>query len=102
MPVTLGSATQQPGRRAGESPQRLPRHCSRSAPNLARPARLRAFAHTLREEGAMRGLKVPLSPNEEVTLRRIAIGSPTVLSVADVARFKQLELIEIGVGATWT
>lgn len=50
----------------------------------------------------MRGLKVPLSPNEEVTLRRIAIGSPTVLSVADVARLEQLELIEIGVGATWT
>lgn len=50
----------------------------------------------------MRGLKVPLSTNEEITLQRIAIGSPSALPVTDVARLEQLGLIEPGIGATWT
>lgn len=49
----------------------------------------------------MRGLKAPLSANEEITLRRIAIGSSSPLSAADVVRLHQLELVEPGVGSAW-
>lgn len=49
-----------------------------------------------------RGLLVPLSPNEEITLRRIAIGSSSALLEAAVARLKKLELIEGGIDNVWT
>ena len=43
-----------------------------------------------------RGLKTPLSPHEEVTLRRIALGiaNPADLPAKDVERLKALWLIE--------
>jgi hypothetical protein len=43
-----------------------------------------------------RGRLTPLSPNEEVTLRRIALGiaKPAELSKSDVKRLKALALIE--------
>jgi len=43
-----------------------------------------------------RGLLAPLSPHEEVTLRRVALGiaSPTDLPTRDVERLKSLVLIE--------
>jgi hypothetical protein len=44
----------------------------------------------------MRGLKVPLSLTEEITLRRIAVGPSSDLPATDVARLRQLELIEPG------
>lgn len=44
-----------------------------------------------------RGLLAPLSPNEELTLRRVASGSFDVdeLAQRDVGRLQQLGLIEI-------
>jgi hypothetical protein len=44
-----------------------------------------------------RGLKAPLSPHEEVTLRRIALGiaNPADLSVKDIERLGSLLLIEV-------
>jgi hypothetical protein len=43
-----------------------------------------------------RGLLAPLSPNEEVTLRRVALGvaKPARLSERDLERLKALSLIE--------
>jgi hypothetical protein len=43
-----------------------------------------------------RGLLAPLSPHEEVTLRRVALGiaNPTDLPTRDVERLKSLFLIE--------
>ena len=43
-----------------------------------------------------RGLLAPLSPDEEVTLRRVALGiaNPVDLPVRDVGRLKSLLLIE--------
>ena len=48
----------------------------------------------------MRGLPAPLSSNEEVTLRRVAMG-PTAqnkLAAAHLKRLEQLKLIEAGRG----
>lgn len=42
----------------------------------------------------MRGMLAPLSPNEETTLRRIAIGTEGELDPGHVRRLVQLELIE--------
>ena len=43
-----------------------------------------------------RGLRAPLSPNEELTLRRVALGIALAkdLPVADVLRLRNLALIE--------
>ena len=43
-----------------------------------------------------RGLKTPLSPHEEVSLRRVALGisQPADLPVRDIRRLKALSLIE--------
>jgi hypothetical protein len=43
-----------------------------------------------------RGLKTPLSPHEEVSLRRVALGisQPADLPVRDITRLKALSLIE--------
>lgn len=47
------------------------------------------------ERGAtMRGLLAPLSSNEEVTLRRVAIGSTYKLPAQHLKRLEQLKLIE--------
>jgi hypothetical protein len=45
-----------------------------------------------------RGLRAPLSPNEELTLRRVALGIAFAkdLPAADVQRLRNLELIEDG------
>ena len=43
-----------------------------------------------------RGLRAPLSPNEEITLRRVALGIALAkdLSASDVLRLRNLLLIE--------
>ena len=43
-----------------------------------------------------RGLKTPLSPHEEVSLQRVALGisQPADLPVRDITRLKALSLIE--------
>lgn len=43
-----------------------------------------------------RGLDAPLSPNEEVTLRRVALGGSPLAELAprDVTRLKTLSLVE--------
>jgi hypothetical protein len=48
----------------------------------------------------MRGMLAPLSPNEETTLRRVAIGTEGELDPIHVRRLLQLELIEWD-GWTW-
>jgi hypothetical protein len=48
----------------------------------------------------MRGMLAPLSPNEETTLRRIAIGTEGELDPVHVRRLLKLELIE-WTGWTW-
>ena len=48
----------------------------------------------------MRGMLVPLSPNEESTLRRISFGTEGELDAGHVRRLRQLELIEWK-GWTW-
>jgi hypothetical protein len=49
-----------------------------------------------------RGLLAPLSPNEEITLRRIALGSASALPEAAIVRLRKLELIEGGADNVWT
>ena len=50
----------------------------------------------------VRGLKAPLSPNEEVTLRRIALGIATakLLPARDVAYLARLGLVDESEGLT--
>jgi hypothetical protein len=48
----------------------------------------------------MRGLRAPLSPNEEGTLRRIALGSGQPPPLGHLRRLQQLELVEWA-GGTW-
>ena len=42
----------------------------------------------------MRGLRAPLSPHEEITLRRIALATAGGLSRAHLGRLQQLGLVE--------
>jgi hypothetical protein len=51
---------------------------------------------SLRRQATDRGLKTPLSPHEEVSLRRVALGisQPADLPVRDITRLKALSLIE--------
>jgi predicted transcriptional regulator len=48
----------------------------------------------------MRGLLAPLSSNEEVTLRRVAVGSTSThkLAAEHLKRLEQLKLIEAAMG----
>ena len=50
----------------------------------------------LRERRIMRGILAPLSPNEEITLRRVALGfgERDRLASRHVGRLEQLQLIE--------
>jgi hypothetical protein len=52
------------------------------------------------QECLHRGLLAPLSPNEEITLRRVALGiaNPVDLPARDVERLKSLLLIEDSAG----
>ncbi len=49
----------------------------------------------------VRGLLAPLSPNEEITLRRIAVGTESALPSGTVRRLERLELIEPGQPNGW-
>ena len=48
----------------------------------------------------MRGMLAPLSPHEEVALRRIAFGTEGTLDPGHIRRLQQLDLIEWA-GWTW-
>lgn len=49
----------------------------------------------------VRGLRAPLSPNEENALRRIAVGATSALPATTIRRLEQLELIEAGQPSGW-